>query len=105
MYVHIHISEMMVNFTIRIPRELHEKMRRYRDVNWSEIIRRSIEDYLRKLEEMERVESSDKILMRLMELGISPEDLEPLPIDVEKKLLAEVKKLEWKRLGSTTQAQ
>jgi Arc/MetJ-type ribon-helix-helix transcriptional regulator len=43
---------MSVNFTVRIPKKLAERMRKHSDVNWSEVVRRSIEEHLRMLEEI-----------------------------------------------------
>jgi hypothetical protein len=36
--------------SIRIPRELKERMRRFRGVNWSELIRRFIEEAVARYE-------------------------------------------------------
>ena len=38
-------------FSVRIPRDLREKMRRYKHINWSEVVRRAI---LEKIAEEER---------------------------------------------------
>ncbi|WFO75962.1 hypothetical protein J4526_03710 [Desulfurococcaceae archaeon MEX13E-LK6-19] len=95
---------MSVNITVRIPRRLAEKMRRYREINWSEVVRKSIEEYLRRLEETRLVESSNELLEDLKELGVDEESLKPLPYNVEKKLYEEMVKKEWRRIDSTTQA-
>jgi len=39
-----------VKLTIRIPRELKERMDRFSHVNWSEVIRRAIEERVREEE-------------------------------------------------------
>jgi post-segregation antitoxin (ccd killing protein) len=74
-----------VNFTIRFPKELVEKMKRCREINWSEVMRTAIKGYLRKLKELRTEESSSKILKRLRKLGASREDLQPMSLRVEKK--------------------
>ncbi len=79
-------------------------MRRHREVNWSEVIRRSIEEYLEKLEEAETVEPPARLLERLRELGLGDEDLEPLPPGREEELQERMRELEWSRLRSTTRA-
>jgi len=38
-----------VNFTVRVPRKLYERMKRHSEVNWSEVVRRAIEEYLERL--------------------------------------------------------
>ena len=37
---------MSVSFTVRISRELYEKMKRFREINWSEVVRKAIEEYI-----------------------------------------------------------
>ena len=44
--------------TIRIPNELREKMKKYPNINWSEVVREAI---TRKIETIERLEASKKI--------------------------------------------
>jgi len=41
---------MSVKITVRIPRELKERMDRFKDVNWSDVIRRAIEEKAREEE-------------------------------------------------------
>jgi len=41
---------MSVKITVRIPRELKERMDRFRNVNWSDVIRRAIEEKVREEE-------------------------------------------------------
>ena len=41
---------MSVKLTVRIPRELKERMDRFRHVNWSEVIRKAIEERVREEE-------------------------------------------------------
>ncbi len=88
----------MRNFTVRLPEDLIDRMRRYRWVNWSEIIRRSIEDYLSKIEEMEKREPTSKLMERLIKMGVDPRELEPLDPETEYKLYKEMVNMEWRRL-------
>ena len=92
-----------VTFTIRIPRRLAEKMKKYREINWSEVIRRSIEEYLEKLEETRTIIDARELLEELMAQGIDPKDLEPKSYEEEMKYYRVIGEREWKRL-STTQA-
>jgi len=65
--------------SIRIPRELKEKMRRYR-INWSEEIRRFIENRIRALELIEilnEIESrAEKYRVRVDSVELIREDRE-----------------------------
>lgn len=39
----------MPNVTVALPEELKEAMRRHEEVNWSAVIRKAIQDHLRRL--------------------------------------------------------
>ena len=41
---------MSVKLTVRVPRELKERMDRFNDINWSEVIRKAVEERLREEE-------------------------------------------------------
>jgi len=60
-----------------VPEELHEIMRRHPEIRWSEIARKAMWEYARKLELMERVVS---------EIRLSGEDV----LELDKKVKAEV---------------
>ncbi len=96
---------MSVSFTVRLPKHLVEKMRKYREVNWSEVIRKAIENYLNQLEESKLEESGAELLERLSRSGVDRRDLEPLPYEEEIRLCESTRRLEWERLGSSIQAQ
>jgi len=51
----------VVNVTFAVPQELHEIMRRHPEIKWSEIARKAIWEYARKLELMERLTSESKL--------------------------------------------
>ena len=67
----------MVNVTFAVPEELHEVMRRHPEIKWSEIARKAMWEYARKLELMERITSES----RLSEKDVS---------ELDKKVKAEV---------------
>ncbi len=96
---------MSANFTVRLPKRLLEKMRKHREVNWSEVVRRSIEEYLKKLEELSDTEDAKTLLARLEKLGVRREDLEPLPPDEEERLYREMVRREWRRVDYSTRVQ
>lgn len=51
----------MTNITLSIPDSLKKKMAKFNEIKWSEIARRSIEERLNDLEEMERIVSKSKL--------------------------------------------
>ena len=51
----------MVNVTFAVPEELHEIMRRHPEIKWSEIARKAMWEYARKLELMERITSESRL--------------------------------------------
>ena len=51
----------MVNVTFAVPKELHEIMNRHPEIKWSEIARKAIWEYARKLELMERLTSESRL--------------------------------------------
>lgn len=90
---------MSAAFTICIPRKLAEKMKKYREINWSEVIRRSIEEYLEKLEEIKTVVDARELLEELLAQGVDPKDLEPRSYEEEVKYYRIIGEREWKRLS------
>ncbi len=92
---------MSVNFTVRIPKKLAERMREHSEINWSEVVRRSIEEYLRMLEGIKYREHSEELIERL---GVSKDDLRPMSLDEEMRMYELMREREWKRLSSMTQA-
>jgi len=51
----------VVNVTFAVPEELHEIMRQHPEIKWSEIARKAMWDYARKLELMERITSESRL--------------------------------------------
>ncbi len=92
---------MSVTFTVRIPRRLAEKMKKYKEINWSEVVRKSIEEYIRRLEETRTVVSAEEILEEVFALGVDPRDLEPREYEEEVKYYRLMGEREWKRLSMT----
>ncbi|RLI81219.1 hypothetical protein DRP07_07795 [Archaeoglobales archaeon] len=52
----------MPNITLSLPDDIHKKMKKYSEIKWSEVVRKAIVDYIRKLEES-RVEVTTKELL------------------------------------------
>jgi len=78
-------------------------MRKYREINWSEVVRRSIEEYIERLEEARTRVPASEVLEELVEQGVDASLLAPLGAGEEERMYREMVKREWKRL-STTQA-
>jgi predicted DNA-binding protein len=57
----------MVNMTLSIPSELHEKMKKLSEIRWSEIARRAIEERINDLETMNRIASKSKLTKKDVE--------------------------------------
>ena len=51
----------MVNMTIAIPVDLHEKMKKHNEIKWSEIARRAIREYIEDLDKFDKLTASSKL--------------------------------------------
>jgi hypothetical protein len=51
----------MANLTLAIPNELREKMRRFPEINWSEVARQAIVEKAKILEQMQRLLSRSQL--------------------------------------------
>jgi len=91
---------MSTTFTIRLPKQLAEKMRKHKEINWSEVIRRAIEDYLNAIEETRTTVPAEEVIDELKREGVSQEDLKPLEASEEKRLYEEMVRRKWKRLST-----
>jgi len=54
--------------SVRVPRELKERMRKLKNVNWSEIIRKFIEDVVSRYEAEEALKKIEEDLKDIPEL-------------------------------------
>ena len=59
---------MSVVISVRVPRELKERMRKLKNVNWSEIIRKFIEDVVSRYEAEEALKKIEEDLKDIPEL-------------------------------------
>jgi len=50
----------MTNITLSIPDELKKRLQKHDEVNWSAVIRRALQEYLRKLQIVEEIASKSK---------------------------------------------
>ncbi|MEM2947153.1 MAG: ribbon-helix-helix domain-containing protein [Candidatus Bathyarchaeia archaeon] len=92
----------MVNITVSIPEELYRKMKKYSEVRWSEVVRKALADYIRRLEAIERgVVPSERLVELLGEFSL---DLSGISLEKALEFYEKARELEWKRFSSTTQA-
>lgn len=54
----------MTNMTLAIPDELMQKMRKFREIKWSEVARKAIEQRTSELEQIEKTASKSKLTQK-----------------------------------------
>ena len=87
----------MVNITISIPKELHDKLKMHSEVEWSEIIRNALIEYVGRLEIAERqTVSSEKLAAMLKEANL---DVSSVDLDKAVEFYEKARRLEWKRVS------
>lgn len=88
----------MTNITLSLPDEVHLKMKKYKEIRWSEVVRRAITDYIGKLEE-KGSEIAAKDLLE--ELGDDfRKNLSELSFEKAEKEYKKMRDAEWKRVSS-----
>ena len=88
----------MPNITLSIPDEIYRKMKKYSEIKWSEIVRKAIVDYLKKLEESKTEISTKELLEELSNDFKKCLD----ELDFEKALegYKKMRDEEWKRIST-----
>jgi hypothetical protein len=89
----------MTNMTISIPAELCEKMKKHSEIKWSEVVRKSMSDYINKMEVVNGGVVPSSILLTMLKNS----NLELSTVTLEKAIeqYQESRDLEWKRLSTT----
>jgi metal-responsive CopG/Arc/MetJ family transcriptional regulator len=87
----------MPNLTIVVPEELRQRMKRYPEVRWSEVIRRAVREYLDKLHSADVTETSN-LAGVIDEAGI---DLDAISVETAITHYAKMRDSEWRRLSTT----
>lgn len=54
----------MVNMTLAIPENLKEKLQKHKEVNWSAVTRRALEEHLRRIEMVEAIAQKSKLTQK-----------------------------------------
>ena len=89
----------MPNITLSIPEDVYKRMKKYGEVKWSEVARKAIMEYLRRLEEG-GFELTTRELMD--ELGESfRESLKKLSFEDSLKGYEKMREAEWRRSSTT----
>jgi hypothetical protein len=57
----------MTNMTLAIPEELANRMRKFREMRWSEVARQAIERRVDDMEAIEKIASKSKLTMKDIE--------------------------------------
>jgi len=54
----------MVNITLAIPENLKEKLQKHKEVNWSAVTRRALEEHLKRMEMVEAIAQKSKLTQK-----------------------------------------
>lgn len=79
----------MKTITVKVPDELYNRMRRHKEINWSEIIRNAIKA---ELDKIENVSTGSEIIERLKKLGVEEKDIIVEPPQGEEEFQKELKR-------------
>ena len=90
----------MPNITLSIPPEIYEKMKKHKEVKWSEVARKAIIEYLEKLEKG-GLEISSEDLLRMLGNDFRKR-IEKTPIEKYEEYYKKAREAEWNRLKSFT---
>ena len=89
----------MPNITLSIPEDVYRRMKKYREVRWSEVVRKAIMEYLRRLEEGGFELTTRELLD---ELGESfRESLKKLSFEDSLRGYERMREAEWRRSSTT----
>ena len=86
----------MTNITFSVDDDLHKKMKQHPEIKWTEILRQSIMNYLKKVEEM------DVISIKNFRKRLNPDLIKKIKkLDEEEEIsfYKEAKKMEQERLN------
>jgi hypothetical protein len=89
----------MVHMTLNIPKDLHDRMKSHPEIKWSEVVRRSISEYL--IELADQVDGQE--LAKLLKNGIR-QTIEELSEEEIRDKYGQAVRVEWDRMKSLTQA-
>ena len=86
----------MANVTLSVPDDLHRRMKKHREVRWSEVVRRAITEYLENLEGRSRTTAQ---LVSIVEKdGV---DISNISLEQAELYYNNARALEWRRTSTT----
>jgi len=88
----------MPNITLSIPEELYRKMKKHPEVRWSEVARKAIIEFLRKLEG-EFKTSTDELLEELGRDFVK--NLSEISFEQAVEWYEKMREVEWRRSSTT----
>ncbi|MHA1783856.1 MAG: hypothetical protein ACTSVE_01530, partial [Candidatus Helarchaeota archaeon] len=71
----------MPNITLSLPEDVYNIMKKHKEIRWSEIARRAIESFSRRLELLEEIEYEEKLALfdkLLQNSTLTNEDIEKM---------------------------
>ncbi|MEM1986115.1 MAG: ribbon-helix-helix domain-containing protein [Nitrososphaeria archaeon] len=86
----------MTNITLSIPDELYKKMKKYSEIKWSEVVRKAIIDYIKRIEEGGFKVSAKELLKNLDEEF--RREVRELSLDDAIEGFRKMSEEEWRRL-------
>jgi len=89
----------MANITLAIPDDVYRKMKEYREIRWSEIVRRAIVEYIKKLEEGGFELTTGELLEELGE--DFRKSMSELSLERAVEGYGKMRDAEWKRTSTT----
>ncbi len=89
----------MPNITLSIPDDVYKKMKEHSEIRWSEVVRKAIVDYLKKLEESRKEISTKELLEELG--GDFKKSLNELSLEKAIEGYEKMRDGEWKRISTT----
>ncbi len=87
----------MANITLSVPNDVYRKMKKYKEIKWSEIARKAIMEYLEQLEESDR-RTTKELLDELGEDFRS--SLQKLSLEDAVEGYEKTRDAEWKRTST-----
>lgn len=89
----------MPNITLSLPDDVYKKMKKYSEIKWSEVVRRAIVDYIRKLEESRAEITTEELLNNLGD--DFKKRLDELELEKAVEGYKKMRDAEWKRTSMT----
>lgn len=90
----------MPNITLSIPPEIYEKMKKHKEIKWSEVARKAIIEYLEKVEKGGLELPSEELLKMLG--NDFKKRIKETPVEKYEEYYKKARGAEWKRLKSFT---